>query len=39
MTVIDFKWDTFTFWFYAKQFVGFSLFVVLFLFDLLICES
>lgn len=39
MTVIDFKWDTFTFWFYAKQFAVFILFVIALLVDILICDS
>ena len=39
MTIIDFKWDTYVFWYYAKQFAVFIFFVAALLVDLLICES
>lgn len=37
--VIDFKWKTYTFWFFAKKFIALLMFALSLLIDLLICKS
>lgn len=37
--VIDFKWKTYTFWFFAKKFFALLMFALCLLSDLLVCKS